>query len=542
MTTKTFADFEIWIGAPAAPAGAGIVCPTRVISSPAGSAWAELKLALDEPEFEQKLTIVRSIEPDLDTRQSFGELLFKSLFQGDVLDVWNQSLGRVDASPGTGLRLRLWIDAPRIALLPWELLYEPSRKTFLAIAANMVMSRYLPVPEPPLLAAHDRLRILVVVESPVGPPPVTVDEVNRLIQAIAEAGDVVEPPLVLRNPTVGQIQAALQKDFHVFHYLGHGRTRQLILTGEDGQIEPIDDRALAMLFRGRGTLRLVVLSACNSSQSEDGGLFEGVGPALVEARIPAVVAMQYPTVQLDTAGRFGKAFYSALANGIAIDAAVNEARLAIAAGALLKDRDWSTPVLYMGTRTGQILNFESTEKTEVEHAWQTLKFAAKESEQAKKAFSSLIQRFQQVAALQRRVQALAELTRLLADVRLNIEAIDRIVARADGSGPKLQPDIRELKAAWGDLFDKRLAPLRTFVAAHQDLDVSGWLSDLDKAAEGMTKDVKDEALRPLAQKESLDPFSSAVARSEALVKDESARTMETLLTLSDRTLGAIPEG
>jgi hypothetical protein len=64
--------------------------------------------------------------------------------------------------------------------------------------------------------------------------------------------------------------------------------------------------------------------------------------------------MQYNAVTMDTASRFSQALYVALANGIPVDFAVNEARQQISAGNLLKQRDWSTPVLYMGTRQGCI--------------------------------------------------------------------------------------------------------------------------------------------------------------------------------------------
>ena len=136
-----------------------------------------------------------------------------------------------------------------------------------------------------------------------------------------------------------------------------------MLTSPAGAPAPIADVEFAMAFRGRRSLRLLVLTACATSQAPLGTLFEGVGPSLIRAGLPAVVAMQYPTVQLETAGLFSAAFYGALAKGVALDVAVNEARQSIASGPLLDSRDWSTPVLYMGTRTGQILNLASSQST-----------------------------------------------------------------------------------------------------------------------------------------------------------------------------------
>src|SRR5262249_32277102 len=83
-------------------------------------------------------------------------------------------------------------------------------------------------------------------------------------------------------------------------------------------------------------------------------LFAGVGQCLIHNRVPAVVAMQYPSVRQQSAATFNTAFYRALLRNCAVDVAVNEGRqLLMSYGREL--RDWGTPVLSMGPKSAWIV-------------------------------------------------------------------------------------------------------------------------------------------------------------------------------------------
>ena len=353
---KRYADFELWINSPTAPNAAGYPSanPVHVTVSPAGPASGIMELDVTDQGFQHELSVVRDMGPDLPSRQAFGQRLFEALFRNRVRDAWMTSRGRVDAGEADGLRLRLWIDDPQLAALPWELMHEDG-KGFLATAANLALSRFLPVPEPPAFAIQEKMRILVIVESPSNLPPIQPREIAKLKNALSSLNSSVEHK-VLRNPTKHEIQNALQDGYHVLHFLGHGLAGKLALTKEGGtEAAYLTDQEFAQLIQGRASsLRLVVLNACYSSQPADGDLFAGMGPWLVKMQLPAVVAMQYNAISMDTASQFSRAFYGALANEIPVDFAVNEARQQISAGELLQQRDWTTPVLYMGTRQGRV--------------------------------------------------------------------------------------------------------------------------------------------------------------------------------------------
>ena len=528
------ADFEIWIASPEA-ATPGARYATRVVQSPAGPAVSEFTLDVNDAAFQQELTVVRSIDPALAARSTFGEKLFALLFAGDVERVWRESQGRVAGGQASGLRLRLWIEPSELALLPWELLCDPRDEAFLALTANAVMSRYLPVPEPPWLAAHEGLRILLVVESPQGLPAVSEDEVKTVQNALNNLGASVTVT-TLRNPSMSVIQQALLDETHILHYLGHGAARRLVLTSPAGAPAPIADMEFAMAFRGRRSLRLVVLTACATSQAPLGTLFEGVGPSLIRAGLPAVVAMQYPTVQLETAGLFSAAFYGALAKGVALDVAVNEARQSIASGPLLDSRDWSTPVLYMGTRTGQILNLASSQSTEVDRSWDAVKAAAAASDVTKAALSDLTRRFQEVAAAHERLARLTELARHLRTVRRDFAPVARIVAAADGLGPRLQ--LQDLDRDWHALTDNGLAAIKALAAANPDVVSPRWYDPLLGAAKIVDDDLKRQALKPLAN-DTVTDFGSRLAESDAAVQADLDAAIGQLLALSARTLGRL---
>jgi hypothetical protein len=69
-----------------------------------------------------------------------------------------------------GLRLRL-ADAPELANLPVEFLYDPRHNRFLGPIAPTRLVRYLDLPDPPHpLSVEGPLRLLVMISNPSGYP------------------------------------------------------------------------------------------------------------------------------------------------------------------------------------------------------------------------------------------------------------------------------------------------------------------------------------------------------------------------------------
>ena len=84
-----------------------------------------------------------------------------------------------------------------------------------------------------------------------------------------------------------------------------------------------------MLFRSQsGTVR-------------GNSLFNGLGPTLIQAGVPAVVATQLP-ISPEAAREFAKGFYHALAHYKSLATAVNAGRRR-----LFNTNEWFIPVLYL---------------------------------------------------------------------------------------------------------------------------------------------------------------------------------------------------
>ncbi len=295
-----------------------------------------------------------------------GEQLFDRLFHDDRLkSAWAEARG---LSRRRRLRLRIDESAPELHSLPWELLRDAGSGGAAAdLAANVEtpFSRYLagrwrrgrPVLERPI-------RLLVAIADPTsldeyGLAPIEVEaERQALRQALAgiEAARLgitfLEPPV-----TLAALDAELRKGHHLLHVVAHGMRPKgepavLFLADDDGQIAEVPESQLAEMFARQGeSLRLVYLSSCQSATRSPADAFRGIAPSLIQAGVPAVLAMQ-DLVAVDTARAFATSFYRRLlAHGLA-DFAANEARSTVLSAGL---PGAAIPVLFSRLRSGQLL-------------------------------------------------------------------------------------------------------------------------------------------------------------------------------------------
>jgi len=456
--------FELRIDAIDQPASDGMTHEVQV-EGPAGSASQRIAFDPTQEPWASRLAKVGAQEPDLALRRQVGEALFQVLFSGEKVHTrWSESVGRVEHQDYQGMRLALSVSDPALAMVPWELLYDPDRE-FIATAADRALARYLDVGEPKTIPASERLNILLVVASPTDLPAITTDEVAKLQASIETLSDDVRLVTLNNKPRDSIRDALLQTDFHVLHFLGHGKAGGLALTKADGSIDVIDDETFAQIFQGRGSLRLVVLSACHSSQAAADALFGGMGPALVRKRIPAVVAMQYPTVLIETAAIFSHGFYRALASGRPVDVAVNEARNAISADQTrLATRDWSTPVLYLGTRDGRVLDLGKVAAERQERGLKSLRTLASGSEDAEAALTVLGGQLHDAEFRISRLVEWLDLERDLNSLALHAETFWKLakngmmkqLRRAPAAGGDPTELLDDLESPWGNCHQQLL--------------------------------------------------------------------------------------
>lgn len=71
-----------------------------------------------------------------------GQILFDALFSDEVRSCYRTSLASAKAD-GKRLRLRLRVEAPELAMLPWEFLYDVQEGDHISLLKATPLTRYL---------------------------------------------------------------------------------------------------------------------------------------------------------------------------------------------------------------------------------------------------------------------------------------------------------------------------------------------------------------------------------------------------------------
>lgn len=374
MTARSYQNFDLQIEK------TGDSYRARVLDSPAGQAQCDLTLPFSAVEIEnfvlrmgQRRGTLRRVESsNLDAARAFGTSLFRAVMDGDVAGAYRSSLSWVEQH-GTGLRIRLRLsEAADLIDIPWEFLYDPTARRFVALSVDSPIVRFLDVSgATERLKVEPPVRLLVVIASPSDLAPLDVElEWSRLHEAVA--GLVTRGQLAierLEKPTLQEFQRALRQPYHVLHFVGHGgfdeRSQDGLLVFEDdnGRSNPVSATYVATLLHDADSLRLAVLNACDGARSSLTDEFAGVAQALLLQGVPAVVAMQFEITD-SAAITFAQEFYGAFAEGYPVEAALGEARKSIFA--LQNDSEWATPVLYLRSPDGSIFDIKPSAAAPVE--------------------------------------------------------------------------------------------------------------------------------------------------------------------------------
>ncbi|HMN28930.1 MAG TPA: CHAT domain-containing protein, partial [Caldilineaceae bacterium] len=329
-----------------------------------------------------------------------GDRLFNWLFQDETLRLaWAEVRG---SQPACRIRLRIDAGAPELHALPWEMLQETriqQTPVTLAAAMSTPFSRYLAgtwQPGGPILKRP--LKILVVIPAPknlaeAGLQPFVVEEewdnLQGAMSSLVEHGQVELVRLTapqaagLRmrareggsveiqsgsNPpyTLRALEEELKKGYHILHFIGHGSfnvqdgAALVVMANADNEVELVRDADFAAMLARQladtgqqhdDKLRLVYLDSCASGSRDTANAFRGFAPALVQAGVPAVIAMQDQT-EVRTSQLFSQTFYRQLLDHGLVDLACNEARSAVLSAQL---PGAAIPVLFMRLRNGWLL-------------------------------------------------------------------------------------------------------------------------------------------------------------------------------------------
>ncbi len=374
-----YLNFELEVGR-----GRGRQYPVAVTHSPVGEAQSTMRFPYDELALQKRLVVVRnallgadlgpgsqSLSPEELVVRDFGRDLFDALFTGEVRHCYEQSIEQARRED-KGIRLKLRFQAPDLAALPWEFLYDPRQAEYICLSRNTSLVRYL---EPPRaitpLDLSPPLRVLGMIAGPGGPESPDVarekEQVEKALQSLRVRG-LVELTW-LESPTRHHLQEAMQHgDWHVFHFLGQGDFSRRDRLGDKSDVAPAGEESdirwlsaadLPRLLANHRSLRVVLLNAregARVAQPHDGALlrnfFSSTAALLVRQGTSAVLTVPYE-ISDETEIRLFRVFYEALALGIPVDAAVVGARKAINS-TVANVVEWGAPVLFIGSPDGLV--------------------------------------------------------------------------------------------------------------------------------------------------------------------------------------------
>lgn len=324
--------------------------------------------------------------------EAYGRELTRSLFAHDKVSAGFNEF-RIAAFAGVQdatMRLRLSVgpSAPELEGLRWETLRDPKDESArLLTSQHIFFSRFMGGSDwrPIQLRPRSALRALVVIASPkdLGPQSGGEGGWEELAPLdVAAERSFAESSLTAFNPAilatgeanVPNIFERLRKDKHdILYLICHGALSNngdpwLILEDEQGNARPVAGQDFAARISDlEHRPRLVVLASCQSAgtghvdvaaapdalagepaTSDATGALPALGPRLMRAGIPAVLAMQ-GRVLMKTVAAFMPVFFDELRRDGVIDRAMTVAR-----GAVRDEPDGWSPLLYMRLLSGRI--------------------------------------------------------------------------------------------------------------------------------------------------------------------------------------------
>jgi hypothetical protein len=374
-----YLDFDLEIGP-----GHGRTYPVAVLHSSAGEAHGTMHFPFDAATLNKHLDQVQAAlvssgqarRQAAQAVQDFGQRLFEALFTGDIRSCYDVSQREAARQDDRGLRIKLRVQAPELAALPWEFLYDARAGEYLCRSRQTPLVRYLELPQSiQPLQVKPPLRILGMVASPSDQPALDIQrEQGRIGEALKdlEADGLVELTW-LAGQTWRDLQRAMRAGpWHVFHFIGHGgfdpssEEGVLALANEQGSTALMTATQMGQVLSDHRSLRLALLNACEGAQGSKRDLFSSTAATLARRGIPAVLAMQYE-ISDRAAIECTRSFYEALADSLPVDAAVSEARKAVSLS-IANTLEWATPVLYMRAPDGALFAVEQQQARQPEPA------------------------------------------------------------------------------------------------------------------------------------------------------------------------------
>ncbi|MEO7522041.1 MAG: hypothetical protein ABIW79_09520 [Gemmatimonas sp.] len=180
--------------------------------------------AIDLATLERDRGLLATDEVARDTLVGVGGRLYSSIFGCAKRNVeWHFGQCWGAAGDGAnGVRLRLRIEAPELAVIPWEYVYSERLRCFLGVSERTPIVRYLELPQAiPSLETTLPVRVLLVVPEQLELDTAT--ETKEILAALQPLQNAVQVTVLDGYVSRQRITEALEaNEYHVFHFIGHG--------------------------------------------------------------------------------------------------------------------------------------------------------------------------------------------------------------------------------------------------------------------------------------------------------------------------------
>jgi hypothetical protein len=310
-------------------------------------------------------TLAQSMNtPDTDAIQKIGAHLWAALMRGQVRDLWVAARREVEQGVVDGLRLRLDLQSPHVAALPWESLYDPDRNTVFATHHKFALVRVATLYSHvgPNRRAGVQLPLRILIAAPIDPTGVIdsareISEIRQIASSLRE--QIVEVHEITGEFTITELRKRIAKlKPTILHFIGHGDPNGLWLWPR-GRHTLASTHSLRSVMENSPSVKLAFLNACLAGRPTRPRPFSGVADQMMQAGVAAVIAMQYQ-IRDGVAINFAQSLYGELLDGSCpgmIDLAMNLAR-----GDLYTDRpgdfSYGTPILWLNRAGGCIFSLD----------------------------------------------------------------------------------------------------------------------------------------------------------------------------------------
>ena len=317
-------------------------------------AWQSAMPALSDP----------TNAPGEATITAAGSALFDALMVNDIRDLWMRAQNDLESGISNGLRIRLALQPPAVAALPWESLFDSGRNEAFAARGRTPLVRienqHRHIGAVRALQADLPIKVLLAIpEDPSGQIDAAqeIEQITALQETLG-SNFIQIIPFTGRFDIIALRRKIEQENADILHIVAHGEPTGILLWKRD-KPDFAAPSSLRTVVQQAETLKLVFLNACLAGKVSDEDAFSTVGPQLLQGGVPAVIAMQFEILD-QTAIEFAQFLYEELIDGPipgAIDAAVGTARSNLYA-LDPESFGYGTPVLWLNAPDGQIFTVQ----------------------------------------------------------------------------------------------------------------------------------------------------------------------------------------